>query len=322
MSSLTARAAHWQNSHGCMLTFHRAALAAEWASLPNRNFYLNLDYLDRLLSSLKQDGWEVATVEDITGRLQRGEDGSRLVNFSVDDCYKDTFELVLPLFRRHRVPVTLFVTTGIPDGTMLLGWAGLETILARRGRVTFEGEIVRLDTDAAKQQWFAKISQAWDTGDFDGKYLKFCEDNGADPAKLREEHAMTWEMLEKLAGNPFVEIGAHTISHPRVSELPPVRAMQELVGARDRLRSQLSIECRHFAFPYGRSADCSERDFDLARDAGFASAATTRKGLLQPGQNLFSLPRNTLNGAHQSLGYASFLLSGLAGLAAKVLGRV
>ena len=96
----------------------------QWADLPNRNFYLNLDYLDRLLASLKRDGWEIVTVEDITGRLQRGEDGSRLVNFSVDDCYKDTFEHVVPLFRRHGVPVTLFVTTGIPDSTMLarLGW--------------------------------------------------------------------------------------------------------------------------------------------------------------------------------------------------------
>ena len=126
MSSLAARAAQWQNSCGCMLTFHRAAPAAQWAELPNKNFYLNLDYLDNLLGSLKRDEWEVVTVEELTGCLESGENGSRLVNFSVDDCYRDTFEHVVPLFRRHGVPVTLFVTTGIPDGTMSLGWAGLE----------------------------------------------------------------------------------------------------------------------------------------------------------------------------------------------------
>lgn len=78
MSSLTARAAQWQNSCGCMLTFHRAAPATQWAELPNKNFYLNLDYLDNLLGSLKRDGWQVVTVEELTGRLERGENGSRL----------------------------------------------------------------------------------------------------------------------------------------------------------------------------------------------------------------------------------------------------
>ncbi len=322
MSSLAARAAQWQNSCGCMLTFHRAAPAAQWADLPNKNFYLNLDYLDNLLGSLKRGGWEIVTVEELTGRLERREDSSRLVNFSVDDCYRDTFEHVVPVFQRHGVPVTLFVTTGIPDGTMSLGWAGLESILARRNRVTVDGETADIPSQAAKQRWFAKISAAWDGGDFDRDYEAFCRVNEADPAKLREEHAISWEMLETLRDNPLVEIGAHTVSHPRISSLPADGALRELAGSRQRLRSRLGIECRHFAFPYGRSADCGRRDFDLAREAGFASASTTRKGLLQPGQDVFSLPRNTLNGAYRSITYANLLLSGLAGLAAKVLGRV
>ena len=45
-----------------------------------------------------------------------------------------------------------------------------------------------------------------------------------------------------------------------------------------------------------------------------------QRGLLQPGQDVFSLPRNTLNGAYQSLAYASFLLSGLAGSCSKGAG--
>ncbi len=139
---------------------------------------------------------------------------------------------------------------------------------------------------------------------------------------MREEHAISWEMLETLRSDPLAEIGAHTVSHPRISALPAEQALQELAGSRQRLRERLGIECRHFAFPYGRSADCGKRDFGLAREAGFASASTTRKGLVQRGQDVFSLPRNTLNGVHQSMAYANFLLSGLAGLAAKVLGRV
>ena len=195
-------------------------------------------------------------------------------------------------------------------------------ILARRDRAIFGSQTIDVSTRQAKQHWFEKISTAWDSGAFDREYEAFCRVNEASPEKLREEHAITWEMLETFRGDPLVEIGAHTVSHPRVSALAPDLALQELAGSHRRLRSRLGIECRHFAFPYGRSADCGRRDFDLAREAGFASASTTRKGLVQPGQDIFSLPRNTLNGAYQSTAYANLLLSGLAGLAAKVLGRV
>jgi peptidoglycan/xylan/chitin deacetylase (PgdA/CDA1 family) len=322
MSSLTARAAGWQKSSGCMLTFHRAAPAAQWADLPNKGFYLNLDYLDNLLGTLKRDGWEIATVDEIVCRLKLGENGSRLVNFSVDDCYRDTFEHVVPLFRRHRVPVTLFVTTGIPDGTMPLGWAGLEAILAERPQITYNGETVDVSTRQAKQQWFARISSAWEAHDFYNEFAEFCRANGADQQELRDEHAITWEMLESFKGDQLVEIGAHTVSHYRMSDLSADQALQEIAGSRQRLRERLGADCRHFAFPYGRSGDCGQRDFDLAREAGFSSASTTRKGLVSQAQDVYCLPRNTLNGAYQSMAYANFLLSGLAGFAARVLGRV
>jgi peptidoglycan/xylan/chitin deacetylase (PgdA/CDA1 family) len=322
VSTFAARAARWQKSCGCMLTFHRAAPAAEWEDLPDRGFYLSLSYLDNLLGYLNRTGWKAVTVTELLGRLQRGEEGARLVNFSVDDCYKDTWEHVVPLFRKHRVPVTLFVTTGIPDGTFELCWAGLESILAARKSVKFEGERIEISAPAAKTELFKRISAAWEKGNTDREYLEFCKSNDADPAELRKEHAITWEMLDSFRNDGHVEIGAHTVSHPRISSLGVESALSELKASRARLESRLGIECRHFAFPYGRSADCGPRDFDLAREAGFESAATTRKGLVSSNQDFFSLPRNTVNGARQSIPYANALLSGLAGVGARVLGRV
>jgi peptidoglycan/xylan/chitin deacetylase (PgdA/CDA1 family) len=322
VNALAVNFARWQRSRGCLLTFHRASPANIWAHLPNRNFYLNLDYLDALLAYLVRNKWKIVTIEEVTRQLRRGEGDARLVNFSVDDCYRDTFEHVVPVFRRHGVPVTLFVTTGIPDGTLSLGWAGLESILMRRDRIVHNGLTIELPEPAMKRHWFAKISAAWEENDFDGQYAKFCEQNSADPAELRAEHAIDWDMLDALKADPLVEIGSHTISHPRVGALSDSEAFSELEGSRNRLRERLGIACDHFAFPYGRSGDCGPRDFDLARKAGFKTAATTRKGLVQSDQDVLSLPRNTVNGAYQSMAYINTLLSGLAGVTAKALGRV
>lgn len=114
---------------GCCLTFHRAAPSADWDLLPNRDFYLDVGFLDHLLGYLRSQGWDIVTVSEALSRAAGRGAHRRYVNFSIDDCYRDTFELVAPVFRRHNVPVTLYVTTGIPDGTLPLWSAGLEDTL-------------------------------------------------------------------------------------------------------------------------------------------------------------------------------------------------
>lgn len=309
-------------SRGCLFTFHRVARSEEWEALPNRDFYLDLTFLDQLLSYLARTGWQVVTIEEALERAARGRAGDRYVNFSIDDCYRDTFEEIIPLFRRHFVPVTLFVTTGIPDGTMPMWCIGLEDTLLRRNRVLVDGTPTEILTSDAKRAAYARISAAWDGPQAGAYYNRFCRENGIDAAALHRKHAMSWDMLDAVRKDALVEIGSHTVSHARISSLSSQDAFAELHDSRERLRRKLGVAARHFAFPYGRSGDCGARDFAIARQAGYASAATTRKGIVRAGQDAYSLPRNTLNGAHRNLTMIELHLTGITGAAARVLGRV
>lgn len=308
-------------SRGCLLTFHRAAPPELWQRLPNRNFHVDIGFLDRFLAHLLANGWEIVTVEEALRRSAK-RDGSRYVNFSIDDCYRDTFELIVPLFRRHNVPVTLFVTTGIPDGTLPLWWAGLEDVLLHRGRVRLENETVEPRSDEERRAAFDRIAASWDGPEAASHYKALCAANDIDDEAMHWKHAITWPMLAELAQDPLVEIGAHTVNHPRVSSLEPAAALAELAQSRKRLNERLGLDVAHFAFPYGRAGDCGPRDFTLARQAGFRSAATTRKGLVRPGQDEFSLPRNTINGGHRNIAAMQMHLTGLTGAAARIAGRV
>jgi peptidoglycan/xylan/chitin deacetylase (PgdA/CDA1 family) len=305
---------------GCCFTFHRAARAADWPAQPDRGFYVDLHYLEKLIGHLQRTGWDIVSMDEATSRTARPGSG-RFVNFSIDDCYRDTAELVVPLFRRLRAPVTLYVTTGIPDGTLRLRNAGLETIVLNEQRVTDGDEIYDLRTPAAKRTAFAALSRKWEHPDGDAAYEHFCARHGYSADTLDEQHRVTWTMLRCLCEDDLVEIGAHTMSHPRIASLDPDTALGELVGCRERLETALGRKVRHFAFPFGRRNDCGERDFALARRAGFASAATTRKGLVAPGSDPFRLPRNTLNGEHRKLSFAYAHLSGASGAAARMLHR-
>jgi peptidoglycan/xylan/chitin deacetylase (PgdA/CDA1 family) len=322
MQPLVQAAHRMLGPRGCLLTFHRAATPDLWEKLPNRDFYLDIEFVDRFLSHLVAQKWDIVTIGEALRRSGNADDNSRYVNFSIDDCYRDTFELVAPVFRRHNVPLTLFVTTGIPDGTASIWPIGLEYILLERDQVSLDGEVIKPSTPEERRAAYQRIAARWDGPEASRYYAKFCAENRVDMNAMHWTHAITWEMLEALAKDPLIEIGAHTITHPRISTLAPDEALAELEGARVRLNERLGINVEHFAFPYGRSGDCGPRDFALARDAGFMSAATTRKGLVRGGQDCFRLPRNTINGSHRSVAAMDMHLLGLTGIAARIAGRV
>jgi peptidoglycan/xylan/chitin deacetylase (PgdA/CDA1 family) len=191
-----------------------------------------------------------------------------------------------------------------------------------RDSVMVDGQIVKLSKAEERRKAYQRIASRWDGPDAERKYAAFCAANGIDMEAMHWKHAISWEMLEALAKDPLIEIGAHTINHARISSLAHEAAFAEIEGSRAQLNQRLGINLQHFAFPYGRSGDCGPRDFALARRAGFLSAATTRKGLLRGGHDRFSLPRNTINGSHRSLAAMEMHLMGFTGTAARIAGRV
>lgn len=308
-------------SRGCLFTFHRAVRTEDWPGMPNQGFHLDLGFLNRLLTHLRETGWDVVTLDEARRRAEDPR-GGRYVNFSVDDCYRDTAEAIVPLFARHGVPVTLFLTTGIPDGTLPLWGAGLEDVLRTRDVVHLPEGRLALSSPEERRAAYLRIATAWDGPEAGPRYSDFCRRNGIDEEAMHWRHAITWDMLAALGDDPLVEIGGHTVSHPRISALDPEAAFGEIAGCRERIGARLGREARHFAFPYGRRGDCGARDFALTRRAGFSSAATTRKGLVRRGQDAWSLPRNTLSGTHRHIAAAEAHLTGATGLAARMLNRV
>ena len=72
------------------------------------------------------------------------------------------------------------------------------------------------------------------------------------------------------------QIGAHTCTHPRLSQLSEPQAKEEISASRKKLEDQFGVPIEHFAYPYG---DYSERTVELVRQAGFETAVTMHRGL-------------------------------------------
>jgi peptidoglycan/xylan/chitin deacetylase (PgdA/CDA1 family) len=82
--------------------------------------------------------------------------------------------------------------------------------------------------------------------------------------------AMSWSELEDLAAVGW-EIGAHTATHPRLTELRQEALHDELARPRATLEDRLGKACLSLAYPYG---DYDERVMTAAGEAGYLAAGT------------------------------------------------
>jgi peptidoglycan/xylan/chitin deacetylase (PgdA/CDA1 family) len=67
------------------------------------------------------------------------------------------------------------------------------------------------------------------------------------------------------------------------------------------------------AYPYGYVGAVGAREVALAREAGYASAVTTRHGVLRAEHagHLHALPRISINGRYQRVAHIRTMLSGV-----------
>ena len=106
--------------------------------------------------------------------------------------------------------------------------------------------------------------------DYPGRSLVWPEvARWAQADQAEELRSMSWESLRALAASGW-EIGSHTCSHPRLSEVDSAAIDSELQGSRAVCEQQLAVPCRSLAYPFG---DADDRVRAAAPAAGYEAAA-------------------------------------------------
>ena len=108
-------------------------------------------------------------------------------------------------------------------------------------------------------------------GDFDVRDNQW--DLATDPAEPRSA-IMSREQKQAFVAAGW-EIGAHTMSHPRLATLPLPAAAAEIRDSKAALETALRTEIVSFAYPYG---DLNDAVKNAVREAGFALGVATDTG--------------------------------------------
>jgi peptidoglycan/xylan/chitin deacetylase (PgdA/CDA1 family) len=97
--------------------------------------------------------------------------------------------------------------------------------------------------------------------------------------------------VAELAEVPGIEVGAHTVHHYYLDELPDHEIAEETRVARHQLESITQTRIRSFAYPHGAY---SQRVRDAVIDAGYESAVAVKNALSHASDDTFAIARWTV----------------------------
>jgi peptidoglycan/xylan/chitin deacetylase (PgdA/CDA1 family) len=221
----------------------------------------------------------------------------RALSITFDDGYADNHDLALPILSGVGLPATFFVATGYLDGGCMFNDAIIEAVRQARGtRLNLDD--LGLGTHAVgsiedKRVAIERIIAAlkyMQPGVRQELTARVVERAGADPP---HDLMMSTQQVAAMhrAG---MEIGAHTVNHPILSQIGTDAARDEIVRSRAQLEDMTGGPVRLFAYPNGYPGrDYRREHAALVRSLGFDAAVSTACGAVRAGCDLFQLPRFT-----------------------------
>jgi peptidoglycan/xylan/chitin deacetylase (PgdA/CDA1 family) len=253
-------------------------------------------------------------------RIQR-----RTVVVTLDDGYADNLYNAKPLLQCFDIPATFFVATGYLGSERGFWHDGLERLFLRPGVLP---ETLRLNIDGRRYQWELADAARYSEESYlehqqsNGVRGNSCPRErqllyrslhqllrplpdanrremldqlvawaGMGPADDAIHRTLSPDEVVCLADGDLIEIGAHTVTHPVLSEMAVDLQQSEIAQSKACLEEILGRSVANFAYPYGTPSDYTEQTVDIVREAGFASACSSFSGAIHNGINLYELPR-------------------------------
>ncbi len=271
--------------------YHRFSQNEELNATSRQTLINHLKYLTKF--------YKVISLSELNTKLKNGEpipENSAVI--TIDDGYRDTFEIALPIFCEFNVSATLFVVTDFLDQKDWIWTDKARFILfnTKSENVRFEiGEKIietnfndkksRFETASKINSQLKKLSNA----EKDLKLNELAKLLKIDLPDLptKDYEPLTWQEACELDKNG-VAIESHTVSHPILPNISDADLAFELNESRKILQEKLQRDVKIFCYPNG---SFGLRESKAVENANYDCAVTTEIRLCQNNDNLFTLPR-------------------------------
>lgn len=211
----------------------------------------------------KKKDYDFVHIDEITDYV-KGEPSKhkKMVHFSFDDGWQ-TNKTLIPIIEKYNVPITIFVPVEpLESGNFWWNYV------------------------FAKHKSLAKVEElkTYDEEKFNSEV-----NNIKQEIKLDRE-AVTFDELKEMSKHPLINIQSHTYNHPILTNVNDKQLDFELCESKKYLSTLLNKEINTFSYPNGSFGKREENAVSKYYQCGY----TTEEKFVQPGSNLYRIPRTCL----------------------------
>ena len=260
---------------------HRVASFEKGKLFPNENMKVSPEFLEKFIIELKSKGYSFISLDELYDILRNKKNVKKKIVFTLDDGYKDNFEIAYPVFKKYNVPFTIYITTSFPNKSALLWWYVLEDLIIENEELIVGNEKYKSKTYEDKNRVFMQIRE---------KILKFDQKNLLDELnRLFQNYkidwfsknnklCMSWEEIIDLSKDDLCIIGGHTENHYAFNKLTEDEIVNEITQANKEIEEKIGKKIEHFAYPFGSRNEVGEKELKIVKKLNFKTVTTTRNG--------------------------------------------
>lgn len=244
--------------------------------------------------------YTVLPLGDLVSALHARALPPNAIAVTLDDGYRDNYLEAFPIFRRHSIPATIFLTTSA-IGSDLPIWhddvfsAFRETrasALDAFGPRAIGGSLATVpDRLRVQQRVLGYLRSVSDEERAEG-VARLREALRVGPSRTVPGLMLSWEEAREMS-RAGIRFGSHTVSHPILSRVGRDRARREIEESKAVIEERLGVPVEGFAYPNGTPADFLPETKELLRACGYRFAVTTSPGANDETTDAFELRRGT-----------------------------
>ncbi len=242
--------------------------------------------------------FDIASLDTVVDTLKSGKKFLKpTVTITIDDGFRDNYDLLFPFLKEERIPVTIFLTTDF-IGTSERIWVDklAETFFQTSQKyLQTQGTIGQstfvLNSLAAKRRAYNSVSSRLkdiDTPERDTALRDIEKKLGK--IENGKPIMLNWDQAREMRKSQ-VSFGAHTCTHPILTNIPLEEAKREIAESKRKIEQELGMKVRHFAYTNGRPQDFNEELRNFCKEIGFESIATCDNGCNDKPIDVWALKR-------------------------------
>lgn len=281
-----------------VLIYHRVKdleLDAQMLAVSPAHFEKQIEYL--------KTNYKILSLQELIGCLNKKRIPNKSIVITFDDGYADNLYQAAPILVKYNTPATIFISSGMIDSGLEFWWDSLEYIFLagvatikkkleiKIAGINYNWNIEKAEDATMVYHKIQVLIKSLPITERDEKIDELYIWSGLQK-KQRTSHAILLkEELEQLSQLKCIEIGAHTIVHPRLENETINIQEHEIVGSKTSLENMIGKKVVSFSYPFGAEKDFSNASVRIVKGAGYNCGLANIQDEVTKITDVYKIPR-------------------------------